>query len=47
MKCLVDVKVRNEMISWCEDKSWKMKVRTEMISWCVRTEMFNLNVRND
>ena len=27
MKWLVDVKVRNEMFSWCE-------VRTEMISWC-------------
>ena len=23
-KCLVDVKVRTEMISWCEGKNWNV-----------------------
>ena len=38
LKWLVDVKVRTEMISWCEGKNPKwyvdVKVRTEMIGWC-------------
>ena len=44
LKWLVDVKVRTEMISWCEGKNWNdlmwvkclvdVKVRTEMFSWC-------------